>query len=438
MIHLLLIGLALSVDPQAGASANPANRPVLTLRGALERAFLKSPSALRAQDEIDAAIATKDATKSLVLPRVNITGSLIHNSEEVSFGSDEDRRVILPGNHWSTRITLQQPVYAGRREFRLYNQSKEGITLARDQKVANRDRVALRVIADYAAAVQAQALVKVETEGAALARRRIDQAQALFDAGEVTKVDVLRATTAHRAALRRVSAAEADAISARSRLRITLAVDGGDDELGDLDENTDFGLPVASRDLLDARALARSEVKQAETNLRIADLEILKQKGAYLPVVTADAGYLKQRSSFPSDAYGYAALRFTIPIFQGGEVGAKTRFAALKKHEAEVALQEAKRQAGEDVRQSLALLESARRSKTLAEEQLKAADAEYAQARDLYDQREATALDLEAAESALSEARRALIQARFAVLQAEASAWLAAGSLADTALENFK
>ena len=50
----------------------------------------------------------------------------------------------------------------------------------------------------------------------------------------------------------------------------------------------------------------------------------------------------------------------------------------------------------------------------------------------------ATALDLEAAESALSEARRALIQGRFAVLSAEASAWLAAGSLADVALENFK
>jgi hypothetical protein len=30
------------------------------------------------------------------------------------------------------------------------------------------------------------------------------------------------------------------------------------------------------------------------------------------------------------------------------------------------------------------------------------------------------------------------VQGRFAVLQAEANAWLAAGALADTALENFK
>ena len=294
------------------------------------------------------------------------------------------------------------------------------------------------MIADYALAVQAQALVRVEEEASILAQKRIAQAQALFDAGEVTKVDVLRASTAHKAALRRVSAAEAEAIQARSRLRITLAVDGGDEELGALDEASEIGIPVVAQEALEARALVRSDIRQAETNVRIADLEILKQKGAYLPVLYADLGYLKQRSSFPSNSYGYAALRFSIPVFQGGEVGARIRLATSRRHQAEVTLEETRRQATEDVRQALAVLETARRSKTLADDQLGAAEAEYAQARDLYDQREATALDLQAAESALSEARSSLIQGRFAVLQAEVSAWLAAGSLADAALENFK
>ena len=434
MIHLLL---AAALETQV-LQPSEAAKPRLTLRAALDRAFQVSPNALRAQDEIDAAVAQRDATKSLVLPRVNITGSLIRNSEEVTFGTKEDSRTILPGGDWNTRITLQQPLYAGRREFRLYNQSKEGITLARDARQETRDRVALRVIADYALAVQAQALVRVEEEASILAQKRIAQAQALFDAGEVTKVDVLRASTAHKAALRRVSAAEAEAIQARSRLRITLAVDGGDEELGALDEASEIGIPVVAQEALEARALVRSDIRQAETNVRIADLEILKQKGAYLPVLYADLGYLKQRSSFPSNSYGYAALRFSIPVFQGGEVGARIRLATSRRHQAEVTLEETRRQATEDVRQALAVLETARRSKTLADDQLGAAEAEYAQARDLYDQREATALDLQAAESALSEARSSLIQGRFAVLQAEVSAWLAAGSLADAALENFK
>ena len=434
MIHMILAAALLG---QAPAPAEPSS-PRLTLRAALERAFLLSPSAVRAQDEIRVATAQRDATKSLVLPRINLTGSLIRNSEEVTFGSVDDSRTILPRNDWNARVTLQQPVYAGRRELRLYNQSKEGITLARDGQQGNRDRIALRVIADYSAAVQAQALIHVEGQAAELAERRIAQAQALFDAGEVTKVDVLRAATAHKGALRRVANADAEAIQARSRLRIALAIDGGDRELGDLDETTEFGLPVLGPEVLEARALTRPEIKLAETNVRIADLEVLKQKGAHLPVVTADLGYIRQKSSFPSDSYGYAALRFTVPVFQAGEVGAKTRIAAARLHQAEVTLLEARRQASEDVRQALALLDAARRSKALAEDQLKAAEAEYAQARDLYEQREVTALDLEAAESALSEARRALIEGRFAVLQAEASAWLSAGSLADAALENFK
>ena len=436
MIHLLL-ATVLASQAAAAPAPDPAG-PRLTLRKALDRAFQLSPSAIRAEDEIEAAEAQRVATKSLVLPRINVTGSLIKNSEEVTFGSTEDSRTILPGTDWNARVTLQQPVYAGRREFRLYYQSKEGITLARDAKRGNRDRIALRVIADYSAAVQAQALIKVESQAADLAGKRIAQAQALFDAGEVTKIDVLRAETAHKAALRRVAAAEAEAIQARSRLRMALAIDGGDEALGTLDETTEMGLPVLAADALEASARNRAEVKQAETNVRIADLEVLKQKGANLPVVTADMGYIRQKSSFPSDGYGYAALRFTMPVFQGGEVTAKVRIAAARLHQAEVTLAEARRQAGEDVRQALALLETARRTKALADDQVKAAEAEYAQARDLYEQREATALDLEAAESALSEARRALIQGRFAVLSAEASAWLAAGSLADAALENFK
>jgi outer membrane protein len=436
MIHLILAATLLGQTTAAPAPEGPGKR--LTLRAALERAFAVSPSAVRAEDEIEAAEAQRIATRSLVLPRVSIAGNLIKNSQEVAFGSGLDSRIILPGTDWSTRVTLQQPLYAGRREFRLYYQSKEGVTLARDGKRSNRDRLALRVIADYATAVQADALAEVERQAATLAENRIKQAQSLFEAGEVTRVDVLRAETAYKGALRRVAIAEAEGIQARSRLRTVLAIDGGDAELGALDQATEIGIPVPGVEALDRRALDRAEIKQAETNVRIADLEVMKQKGAYLPVLTADLGYLKQKSSFPSDGYGYAALRLTVPVFQGGEVGARVRIAAARKHQAEVTLDEARRLATEDIRQALAVLEAARRAKSLAEDQVKAAEAEYAEARDLYEQREATALDLQAAESALSEARRSLIEARFEVLRGEATAWLAAGALADAALENFK
>ena len=94
MIQLILAAALASQGPDPVAAA-PAK---LTLRAALERAFALSPAALRAEDDIEAAEAQRVATKSLVLPRINVTGSLIRNSEEVTFGSVEDSRTILPGS----------------------------------------------------------------------------------------------------------------------------------------------------------------------------------------------------------------------------------------------------------------------------------------------------------------------------------------------------
>lgn len=423
-LFVALLGAA-----QVGAAADESG---LSLRGAIERALAVAPAAVRAEAEIAAARANKDQTFSLVLPRIAATGSLIKNSEEVSFGSPEERRLILAGTDWNARVTLQQPVYAGRRELRLYQQSKEGVNLALSGRSFARERLAFRVIQDYLALVQAKALVDVEKRGAELAARRVDQAQALFEAGEVTRVEVLRAETARKAAERRASLAEQEEIASASRLRVDLVLDATPAVF----DPGDRGLPVISEDALLKVASARPEVLQAATNLTIAELEVMKQKGFSLPVVTADASYVWQRASFPTTRYGQAALRITVPIFQSGEVRARVKIAEERRRQAQTTLDEMKRGAREDIRQSVASLESARRTKALADEQLKAAEAEYAQARDLYAVREVTALDLEAAENALSEARRAVVQSRFAVWLAESLCHLSAGGLVRAALEN--
>ena len=76
MIHLIMAAALAGQCLETGAPA-PGR---LSLRAAIERAFALSPAALRAADEIEAAEAQRVATKSLVLPRINVTGSLIRNS----------------------------------------------------------------------------------------------------------------------------------------------------------------------------------------------------------------------------------------------------------------------------------------------------------------------------------------------------------------------
>ena len=61
----------------------------------------------------------------------------------------------------------------------------------------------------------------------------------------------------------------------------------------------------------------------AWAGLQIAQLEVRKQRGFWLPVVTFDGGRIAQKSSFPAQSYSYGALRFTVPLFQSGEVEAR-------------------------------------------------------------------------------------------------------------------
>ena len=51
--------------------------------------------------------------------------------------------------------------------------------------------------------------------------------------------------------------------------------------------------------LLQRAQETRADVAQARSALRIAELEVSKQKGAYLPTITADAGYVWQKTAFP-------------------------------------------------------------------------------------------------------------------------------------------
>jgi outer membrane protein TolC len=70
----------------------------------------------------------------------------------------------------------------------------------------------------------------------------------------------------------------------------------------------------------------------------------------------------------------------------------------------------------------------------LGEEQLAAAEVEYAQVFDLYRALEVTALEVEAAELTLAEARRDVVNGRVERELARATIWYAAGGLTEALL----
>ncbi len=406
---------------------------LLRIGDAFRRALAAHPQAERAREDVAVADADRRLRLSWILPRIAASGNLTENSEEVSFGSGADLRTILPKTDWSYRVTLQQPIYAGNRERKAYEQAKLDITSAQARVGAVEQRVLLQVAADYFAVIEADALIEIERLGHDLAVSRKKQAQDLFDAGETTRVELLHAETAIKAADRRVAEAERLRETVAGRLRLDLADDSPVRPLAL--EEPDLALPPLpdSEELVRLAAERRADVRVGADQEASAKLEVEKQKGTALPVITADAAWIRQKSTFPLDSYSQGSIRMTVPIFQSGELGARVSGAEARLRQASFALAEARRSVREDVRRALVDFESARKLTALAEDQLAAAVAEYDQVSALYKVHETTALDAEASENALLSARRAVVTSRLDRKLAELAVWHAVGAL-DTAL----
>jgi outer membrane protein len=403
-----------------------ATAETLTLQQALARALQVNNTIERARAEVTVQDESRKQLLSAVMPRITTSGATTRNSEEVSFGNGNDARVVLPRNDWNYRVVLSQPIYAGRREFRAYSQAKLGVENAKQAELGTEDAVLLRVASNYQAVVDANARIDVEKKNIELAESRRKQSQAFYEAGEVTKVDVLRAETAIKSAQRLLAIAEQSRATAISMLRQDLDLDG-DVEV----TQPSHPLPAMppQTDLEQRAESSRPDVAAARNNLTIADLEVKKQRGFWLPVVTFDGGWVNQKSAFPASKYSYGALRFNIPLLQSGEVEARVAQAKAREIEAKLALEDARTGAREDVRKALIDLRTAETALHLAQEQLSAAQAEYDQAFELYRAQESTSLDVATSETSLADARRAVAEETLNRDLAELRVWYAAGDL---------
>jgi len=247
------------------------------------------------------------------------------------------------------------------------------------------DMVLLSTASNYLGIVQGEALVDVERKNLDLAERRRKQAQAFYEAGEQTRVDVLRAETDQKAAERALAAAMQSRDLSASRLRLDLALD---EPAGAPVQVTAPELklpPLPAAEALVAQAQGgHPAVQRAALALQIAQLETSKQRAARLPTVRAEGDILRQRTSFPADQTAALTIRLTMPIFDSGEISAKVAVAREQQRQAEIALAEARRQVREDVLQALLELETAGKDLAIAREQRAAAEAQYNQSFELY------------------------------------------------------
>jgi outer membrane protein len=222
----LVLILALVALPAWGQTPPAPPGETLTLSEAVQRAIASNLALQSSRSEVTAADLQRRTLFASVLPKVSLQGNATQNSEEVSFGSGSDSRVILPSTDWSYRLAFTQPIYAGFREKRALQQARLGIETARQGVLDVEDQILTGTVAEYLGVLEGESLLAVEQKNLELARNRQKLAQDLFEAGEITRVEVLRAESDIKAAERRIAAARQLRDAAESRLRLVLSLDG--------------------------------------------------------------------------------------------------------------------------------------------------------------------------------------------------------------------
>lgn len=425
-------------NPTAAAEeqAEVAAADGLTLGEAVRIALEANPGSARSRSDVELAEERVRLARSSILPQIYADGRYTRNDREVSVDFGDGNEVsIMPADDWSTSVTLSQPVFAGGRELKAIRQARLAVTHSEEGLRQTDERVLLDVASGYLGVLGADSLIEVEQRNLELARQLREQSQNFFEAGEVTRVDVLRAESSIRGAERRLVGARQARENAASLLRLSMGAEVPVDRL-----SPDLGFPAvpSEEELLRVAEAQRPEVAQARIGAEVANLEVRKQRGAYLPTVRAEASYVQQASAFPSDAYGALTFNVNVPIFTSGEIPSRVATAREQEKQAQLVLDEARHLVREDVRRAVVALRAAQTELALAREQLEAAEAEYQQIFELYRAQEATSLDVQSAEASLAASRRAVVTGSLDQTLAELRVWHAAGALKSVLLEEVR
>ncbi|HEU5162771.1 MAG TPA: TolC family protein [Thermoanaerobaculia bacterium] len=434
ILPLVFASFAIAQDAPAVPEANAIAADGLTLGEAIRIALANNPAAERSRSEVDFAELEVRRARSSIFPQIKVDGRYTRNDRDVTLDFDGTEVSIMPADDWSTSIRLSQPVFAGGRELKAIRQARLAVEGAEHASRGTEEGVLFDVATSFLNVVGAEALVGVELQNVELATRARKQANDFYEAGEVTRVDVLRAESSIKGAERQLAAARQARESAASLLRLSLGVDVPIDP-----ESPTLELPPlpSEQELIALAEANRPEVRRAAITNQIATLEVAKQRGAYLPLITADASFTQQAAAFPTDQYGALTLNFSVPVFTSGEIPARVAGAREQEHQAELLLDQSRQVVREDVRRALVGLETARTTLALALEQRDAAEAEYQQIFELYRAQEATSLDLQSAENTLAQARRSIVTATLDRDLAELRVWFATGALKEVLLKEM-
>ncbi|MCF6198418.1 MAG: TolC family outer membrane protein [Hyphomicrobiaceae bacterium] len=310
---VVMLALCLSA-PEARAES---------LRSALQRTLSLNPTINAEREKLRAIDETIGIAGANFRPNVTLNGDVTRENLYTDFGKSGATDDTYTSRGYS--LNISQPLYRGGRTVAALNEADANILAAREGLRNVEQSTLLDVATTYISLVRDRAIKRLRENNLRLLGKQLEATIARQRAGVVTETDVAQA-------LSRKSSAQSDVALADANLRTNIA------EYIRITSRAPSGLhfpvlrkrqPVAN--LAQAIRVGKSQnpaILAARYARDAAKFRIDLVRGERLPEFTLEAGFAQRwdiTKTIEERRTANIRLRGSIPLYQGGSVGARIR-----------------------------------------------------------------------------------------------------------------
>ena len=416
-----------------------------TLTDALALAYQTNPTlqAQRANQRVtdEGVVQAKTAFRPSVSGSASISGTHTELADPGTTTKVVNNQIVQVPNRdhadsagSGASISLGQTLYTGGKASAQLTAAEADVLAGREDLRSVEQSVLGNVIQSYVDVRRDQERLRIAQENVTVLTRQLEESNARFEVGEITRTDVAQAQA--RLASARASQSSAQAILAASRAAYAAVVGQNPTDLAP-EPSLAALLPTSVEQAFDLVDQNNPQIQAARYAEQAAAARVAAAKATYRPVVSARAGLGWDASEINSAGRQYGdydralsgSVTASIPLFTGGLTGSQVRAAKERENAARIAVEGAKRSALQQISTAWNNLLASRANLVSNEEQVRATKIAFEGVRQEQQVGLRTTLDVLNAQLELANAEVALVVARRDEYVASASVLQAMGVL---------
>ncbi len=335
-----------------------------SLADAIAMAYSNNPTLTRARSQQQATDETYVQTKSQLGPSLTAGASVT----DADHGS-----IFSPRSTTAADISATQTLFASGGLSASLAASKDNVLSGQQSLRSTEGQVLLNVISVYTAVYRDQQSLQISQDNYDILKKQLDQTQAQFDAGQLTRTDVAQSQA-------RLSASAAALAQAQAQLdgdRASYVAIVGQSPVA-LDPVPDLpGLPADFNSALDTAQNNNPDLVAAKYAENAAKDNLRAEKSVFGPTIGLSASLGESAATKDLHLGGTeeasTTLRLSIPLFSSGLNGSRVRQASDNYSAQQSTTELTRRQVVADVSQAWSQMLAAKSAVTSNQEQVNAA-----------------------------------------------------------------